>query len=124
MGQQDISTFKYTRALLSMNKLNKMISKLDPGFTPQKREYLLKIIDGVEINKRYVFFLDQFVESMDIYKWLADNQITGKYFTDMFEQQFRGCWFSMGKEVLKRAYGINTKHQKGDLKIGKLDLKG
>lgn len=106
-----------------MNKIKKFNDRIDPNFTPEKRDLIFKIANGIECNIKYLFFLDQFENSMDIYRWLNKNQIKGKWFKDMFEQQFRGDWLSCGREVLKRVYGINTQYKKGELKILKTDLK-
>lgn len=63
----------------------------------KRRELILKIADGYQPNLSILYHLDRFKHAERILDFFVRNNITGKKFFDLYQNEFKLSWLQMGK---------------------------
>ena len=64
---------------------------------PKRRELILTIADGHQENLSILYHLDRFKHSERILEFFVRNKITGRKFFELYQNEFKLSWLSMGK---------------------------
>lgn len=67
-----------------------------------KRELIFKVIDGDPRVVDIMFHFDRFKHCERMLQWLVANKITGSKFFDIYLNQFKASWLTMGKWIVMK----------------------
>lgn len=70
--------------------------------SPKKRELILTIADGNPECFPILYHFDKFKFSEEIFKYLVREKIVGKKFVEIYQNEFRLSWLSMGKWIIMK----------------------
>lgn len=67
-----------------------------------RRELFFKVIDGDPRVVDIMFQFDRFKHCESMLRWLVANKITGKTFFEVYLNQFKASWLTMGKWIVMK----------------------
>jgi hypothetical protein len=67
-----------------------------------RRELFFKVIDGDPRLVDIMFQFDRFKHCERMLQWLVVNKITGPKFFDIYLNQFKASWLTMGKWIVMK----------------------
>lgn len=67
-----------------------------------KRDLIFKVIDGDPRVVDVMFHFDRFVHCERILQWLIKNKLTGARFFDVYLNEFKASWLTMGKWIIMK----------------------
>lgn len=67
-----------------------------------RRELILRVADGNPETLPILYHFDRFRYAEKILKFFIQNNITGQNFIDVYQNQFKLSWLSMGKWAVMR----------------------